>query len=114
MKIQNYVSELCPLSSIPEQNKTFQKLVYLQVASLLVNAAATAKISQCPRQMNERVCSIGVMMRTGENRSTGSRICYGATSTTTNPAWTDLGLNPHFSSKRLMNNSLGHGMASLH
>jgi len=48
------------------------------------------------------------------NRSTERRNCYGATSTTTNPARTDLGLNPHFSSKRLVSTSLGHGTASLH
>jgi len=41
------VSELCPLSSTPEQN-TLQKLVHLQVASLLFNVAATAKILQSP------------------------------------------------------------------
>jgi hypothetical protein len=64
--------------------------------------------------MNERVWSTGEMMQTRENRVTGRRICYGATSTTTNPAWTDLGLNLHFSSKRLKSNSLGHGTDLLH
>jgi len=113
-KFKTTVSELCPLSSIPGQNTTFQKLVHLQVASLLFNVAAIAKILQCSWQMNERVWSTAVMMYTGENRVTGRGICYGATWTTANLAWTDLRLNAHFSSKRLKSNSLGHGTASLH
>ena len=64
----NTVPELCPLSSIPEQNTTFQKLVHLQVASLLFNAAATATILQRPWQTNEWVRSNGVLMQTGKNK----------------------------------------------
>jgi hypothetical protein len=45
-KIHHSVSELCPLSSIPKQSRTFQKLVHPKVASLLFNEAATAKVTQ--------------------------------------------------------------------
>jgi len=44
--------------------------------------------------MAERVWSIGGMTLTGENQSAGRKSCSGATSTTTVPTRTGLGLNP--------------------
>jgi hypothetical protein len=52
MKFKITVSEISPLSNIPKPNVTYQKRMRL-VASLLFNDAATAKITQCPLQMNE-------------------------------------------------------------
>jgi hypothetical protein len=40
------------------------------------------------------------MKLTGENRSTGRKTCPSATLSTTNPTWTDLGLNPGLRGER--------------
>jgi hypothetical protein len=51
------------------------------------------------------------MKLTGENRSTWGKACPSATLSTTNPTWTDLGLNPGLRGERLATNRLSHGTA---
>jgi hypothetical protein len=52
------------------------------------------------------------MKLTGENRSTRGKTCPNATSSITNPTWTDPGLNPGLRGGRPAANRLSHGTAS--
>jgi hypothetical protein len=51
------------------------------------------------------------MKLTGENRSTRGKTCPSATLSTTNPTWTDPGLNPGFRGERPAANRLSHDTA---
>jgi hypothetical protein len=51
------------------------------------------------------------MKLTGGNRSTRGKTCPSATLSTTNPTWTDLGLNPGLRSDRPVTNRLSRGTA---
>jgi hypothetical protein len=53
------------------------------------------------------------MKLTGENRSTRGKPCPSATLSTSNPTWTDPGLNPGFRGGRPAANRLSHGTALL-
>jgi hypothetical protein len=53
------------------------------------------------------------MKLTGETRSTRGKTCPSATLSTTNPIWTDLGLNPGLRGDRPATNGLSHGAAHL-
>jgi hypothetical protein len=52
------------------------------------------------------------MKWTGETRSTQGKTCPNATLSTTNPTWTDPGLNPVLRGERSATNRLSHGTAS--
>jgi hypothetical protein len=47
----------------------------------------------------------------GENRSTWGKTCQSVTLSSTNPTWTDTGLNPDFRGERPATNRLSHGTA---
>jgi hypothetical protein len=51
------------------------------------------------------------MKLTGENRSTREKSCPSATSSTTNPIWTDPGSNSGLRGERPATNRLSHGTA---
>ena len=51
------------------------------------------------------------MKLTGENRSTRGKTCPSATLSTTNPTWTDPGLNPDLRGERPATNRQSHGTA---
>jgi hypothetical protein len=51
------------------------------------------------------------MKLTGENRSTRGKTCSSATSSATNPTWTDPGSNPSVRGERPATNRLSHGTA---
>jgi hypothetical protein len=51
------------------------------------------------------------MILTGENRSIRGKTCPSATSSTTNPKWTDPGSNPGLCGGRAATNRLSHGTA---
>jgi hypothetical protein len=51
------------------------------------------------------------MKLTGENQSTRGKSCPSATLCTTNPTWTDPGLNPGLRGDRSATNRLSHGTA---
>jgi hypothetical protein len=53
------------------------------------------------------------MKLTGENRSTRGKTCPSATSSTTNPTWTNLGSNPNLRGERPATNRLTHDTAIL-
>jgi hypothetical protein len=53
------------------------------------------------------------MKLTGENRSTRGKSCRSATLSTTNPTWTDPGLNPGLRGERPATNRLSHGTAHI-
>jgi hypothetical protein len=69
------------------------KLFYLTTLS-------PAKVIQRRWWMNEWVWSVGGMVLTGENWSTGRETCYDATLSTTSFTWTDMGLNPKLRAER--------------
>jgi hypothetical protein len=52
------------------------------------------------------------MKLTAENRSTWGKTCPSATLSTTNPTWTDPGLNLGLRGERPATNRLSHGTAS--
>jgi hypothetical protein len=54
--------------------------------------------------------SNGGMILTRENQRTLRRTCPSATLSTTNPTWTDLGINLGLHDERLATNHLSHGM----
>jgi hypothetical protein len=54
------------------------------------------------------------MKLTGENRSTRGKTCPSATSSTTNPTWTDPGSNPGLRGVRPAANRLSRGTAQTH
>jgi hypothetical protein len=53
------------------------------------------------------------MKLAGENRSTRGKTCPSTTLSTTNPTWTDPGLNPSLRRERPATNRLRHGTAML-
>jgi hypothetical protein len=57
--------------------------------------------------------SDGGMILTGENRRTQRKTCPSATSSTTNPTWTDPGANPGLRGERPATNDLNHDTALL-
>jgi hypothetical protein len=61
--------------------------------------------------MDEWVWSIGGMILTGENWSTGRETHISVILSTTNPTWTELGLNPGCKFKRPATDRLSHGTA---
>jgi hypothetical protein len=50
------------------------------------------------------------MILTGENRTIRRETCPSATLSTTNPTWTDLGVNQSLCSEKLAANCLSYGM----
>ena len=54
------------------------------------------------------------MKLTGENRNTRGKTCPIATLPTTNPTWTDPGLNPDLRGEMPVTNRLSHGTAYRH
>ena len=56
--------------------------------------------------MNEWVWDVGGIVLTGENRSTGGKICPSATSSTANLKWTDLGSKTRLRGERPTTNRL--------
>jgi len=75
---------LCPTFPISERSHLCLKVPRLCAVALLVRAMLRWKW----------VWSVGGMVLTGENRSTGRKICSTSTSSLTNPTWPDPGLNP--------------------
>jgi hypothetical protein len=53
------------------------------------------------------------MKLTGENRSTRGQTCSSATLSTTNPTWTNPGLNPGLRGERPETNRVIHGTANV-
>jgi hypothetical protein len=51
------------------------------------------------------------MVLTGEDPSTGRKICHSATASTTNLTWTDLGSNTGLRSEKPASRRLSHGTA---
>jgi hypothetical protein len=60
---------------------------------------------------DEGIWSSGGMMLTGEKQRTQKEICISATLSSTNPTWTDLGVNPGLNGEKLLTNHLSYGMA---
>jgi hypothetical protein len=77
--------------------------------SMLFNDAFICK--DIPSVVEEWVLSNGGMILTGENRSTRRRTCRSATSSTTNPMRTGVGLKPDIRDDMPVTNHLSHGTA---
>jgi hypothetical protein len=87
-------------------------LVHVDGVRLFLNCGHQWACCLSPGSIYMSMESYSGMILTGEDRKTRRKLCPSAALSTTNPTWTDLGMNPGIHCDRLATNCLSHGAAS--